>query len=515
MKQSLNLKLSQQLTLTPQLKQSLRLLQLSTPDLEQEIQQTLDTNPLLERVEKSEGTHPQTQSKAEESNAPQPISEAADPSLEMERTDHLAPEQDLSLNWQELSAASHPASTAPNTTAGSAASQNTEFTQFVSKQETLFEHVNWQIQMTALSAKDKLIARTILRSLDDDGYLMISLTEICSLFEPELEVEEDEIAAVLSLIKTLEPIGLGVRDLNERLVILLTHQQAKLEPCTETPGDTNKISTNENVTEKFKLAKQIVSEHLDLLAARNTAKLKKEFSVSDDQLNESLTLITHLNPRITNQFTSDNENYVIPDIVVKKNLERWVAELNPDSETKLRLNKTYADMLKRDINEADSDFIQQNMLQAKMVIKGLMSRYDTLLLVGQSIVERQHAFFEHGEEQMQPMVLQDIADSLDMHESTISRATAGKYLLSSRGVFELKYFFSSALSNTDGAASSSTAIRSLIKKMVNAESKSKPLSDNKIAIELEQQGHIVARRTVAKYRESMQIAASSQRKSLV
>jgi len=194
---------------------------------------------------------------------------------------------------------------------------------------------------------------------------------------------------------------------------------------------------------------------------------------------------------------------------------RWIARLNPDNQTKLRLNQTYADMLKADIDQAGSDFIQQNMLQAKMFIKGLMSRYDTLLLVGQTIVERQQAFFEHGEQQMQPMVLQDIADKLNMHESTISRATAGKYLLSARGVFELKYFFSSALSNTDGAVSSSTAIRSLIKKMVDAESKKKPLSDSRIAKELEQLGHIVARRTVAKYRESMQIAPSNQRKSLI
>lgn len=506
MKQSLNLKLSQQLALTPQLKQSLRLLQLSAPDLEQELQQALDTNPLLERVEKSETSSAQEFSKTQEPSLPQPISEAADPSLEMERTDHLAAEQDLSVNWQELSQANRAANSSQNSTAASSkANQNTEFTQFVSKQETLFEHVNWQIQMTTLSDKDKLIAVTILRSLDDDGYLTIDLGEICGLFDPHLEIDEDEIAAVLSLIKTLEPVGVGASDLNERLLILLTDLQSKLEP--------EQLGTTDNQT--FELAKQIVSEHLGLLAAHNTAKLKKKLGTSSELLSKSLSLITELNPRIANQFTSDNENYVTPDIIVRKDKDVWGAQLNPDNQTKLRLNETYADMLKSNINEADSEFIQQNMLEAKMVIKGLMSRYDTLLLVGQAIVERQHAFFEHGEEQMQPMVLQDIADALEMHESTISRATAGKYLLSPRGVFELKFFFSSALSNTDGAASSSTAIRSLIKKMVDTEPKSKPLSDKKIAIELEQQGHIVARRTVAKYRESMQIAPSSQRKSLV
>jgi len=503
MKQSLNLKLSQQLTLTPQLKQSLRLLQLSAADLEQEIQQTLDANPLLERADKVTGVS--TQSKVENNIQPQPVAEAVDPSLEIERTDHLAPEQDLSTNWQQLSEARDNLNTVTPNTVSSTSSSTAEFTQMASKQETLFEHVNWQIQMTTLSDKDKLIARTILRSLDEEGYLSVELNEICDLFDPELNVEEDEVAAVLSLIKTLEPIGLGTRHLGERLAVLLDHQQYLFS--------TEPQASKELV--KFELAKRIVSEHLDLLAARNLTKLKKELSVSDAELSESLQLVTQLNPRITTEFKSDNENYVTPDIIVKKINDTWIAELNPDNETKLKLNKTYADMLKSNINDADSEFIQQNILQAKMFIKGLMSRYDTLLLVGQSIVEQQSAFFEQGEQGMRPMVLQDIADTLEMHESTISRATAGKYLLSPRGVFELKYFFSSALSNTDGAVSSSIAIRSLIKKMVEAEPKAKPLSDSKIAIELEQQGHIVARRTVAKYRESMHIASSSQRKSLL
>jgi len=494
MKQNLSLKLSQQLSLTPQLKQSLRLLQLSSLDLEQEIQLSLDTNPLLERVEQeistSEGI-PTTQ-QPKDNGVPQPIAEATDPQLEMERTDTLAPEQDLAVNWQESFESQRTASSANG---APSSSESIELTQLIAKQESLFEHLHWQIQMTTLSEKDKLIARYILRCLDEDGYLNAELHEMCEMFDSELCVEEDEIVAVLSLIKTLDPVSAGARDLSERLSILLA--QLPLE----TPG--------------LEVAKLVVTEHLDLLAIRNLAKLRKELNVSEHGLAESLSLITQLNPRIATEFKSDNENYITPDIIVKKLGNRWIARLNPDNQTKLRLNQTYADMLKADIDQAGSDFIQQNMLQAKMFIKGLMSRYDTLLLVGQTIVERQQAFFEHGEQQMQPMVLQDIADKLNMHESTISRATAGKYLLSARGVFELKYFFSSALSNTDGAVSSSTAIRSLIKKMVDAESKKKPLSDSRIAKELEQLGHIVARRTVAKYRESMQIAPSNQRKSLI
>lgn len=494
MKQTLNLKLSQQLTLTPQLKQSLKLLQLPSLDLEQEIQQAIDTNPLLERVEKeqTESIQIPTIEPPQNNNLMQPVAEATDPSYEIERTDTLAPEQGLDANWQENFEPNRSSNVSP-------VSGDNEFTQFTVKQETLFEHLNWQIQMTNLSEKDKLIALTILRSLDDDGYLPLELHEIAQLIDPSLDVEIDEIAAVLSLIKTLEPASAGARNLSERLCILLKNLPHK--------------------TTAQVLAVKIVTQHLNLLATRNLAKLKKELSTNDQELSEALVLVTQLNPRLSSQFQSDNENHITPDVVVKKIGNKWVAKLNSDNQSKLRVNKTYSDMLNKNapvnLDQKSSDFINKNMLEAKIFIKGLMSRYDTLLLVSEAIVKRQQGFFEHGEQAMQPMVLQDIAETLEMHESTISRATSGKYLLSPRGVTELKFFFSSALSNIDGATSSSTAIRSLIKEMVESESKAKPLSDNKIANELEIQGHIVARRTVAKYRESMHIAPSSQRKSLI
>lgn len=494
MKQTLSLKLSQQLTLTPQLKQSLKLLQLPSLDLEHEIQLTLDSNPLLERVEQ-ETADIQTV----DNGIPQPIAEAADPTYEIEQTDHLAPEQDLAMNWQESfephRTVAMPVSSSPFNTS------DTEFTQYAVKQETLFEHLNWQIQMTSLSQQDKLIAQTLLHCLDENGYLMSELHEIVGMLSPQINIEVDEVAAMLSLVKTLEPIGVGARNLSERLAILLTHQPL------ETLG--------------LEAAKIIVDNHLDLVGTHNLAKLKKALNISDAGLSCALGLITHLNPRIGSQFQSDVENHIIPDVHIKKVKNAWIAQLNPENQTKLRVNTTYSDMLKRNgnakaqLNKEGSDYIQHNLLEAKMFIKGLMSRYDTLLLVTEAIIKRQQGFFEEGAQAMQPMVLQDIAETLEMHESTISRATSGKYLLCSRGVFELKYFFSSALSTTDGAVSSSTAIRSLIKTMVESECKKKPLSDNKIAKELEQQGHIVARRTVAKYRESMHIAPSSQRKSLV
>ncbi|MFT4634241.1 MAG: RNA polymerase sigma-54 factor [Arenicella sp.] len=499
MKQTLNLKLSQQLTLTPQLKQSLKLLQLPSLDLELEIQQVLDSNPLLERIEQEVTPEEQIQTfeRAQDNGIPQPVGEAADPGYEIEQTDHLAPEQDLAINWQE-SFESHRAN---NSSSGSQGTGDTEFTQFAFKQETLFEHLDWQIQMTSLSQQDKLIAQTILHSLDHDGYLVTSLSDIVALLESEIDIEEDEVAAMLSLVKSLEPAGVGARDLSERLSMLLALE------ADQSAG--------------IEVAKVIVEKHLNLVGTHNLAQLKKQLNISDQGLSNALSLITRLNPRVSAPFQSDAENHIIPDVVIKKINQSWVAQLNAENQTKLRVNVTYSDLLKASdkaanpLEKKDSDYIQHNLLEAKMFIKGLMSRYDTLLLVTKKIVERQQGFFNDGEQAMQPMVLQDIAEALEMHESTISRATSGKYLLCPRGVFELKFFFSSALSTTDGAASSSTAIRSFIKKMVEAENKVKPLSDSKIAKELEQQGHIVARRTVAKYRESMHIAPSSQRKSLV
>jgi RNA polymerase sigma-54 factor len=499
MKQALNITLSQQLTLTPQLKQSLKLLQLPSLELELEIQKKLDSNPLLERIENELVPLPIVQSLAcpQDNGVPQPVSEAIDPGYEIEQTDHLAAEQNLASNWQEsfeTQGRNDNASFHQN-------SNDQEFTQFVVKQETLFEHLDWQIQMTSLGEQDKLIAQTLLHCLDKEGYLTVDLSDVVEMLLPEITAEEDEVAAMLSLVKSLEPTGVGARNLGERLGMLLNCQAIE--------------------SASLETAKVIVEKHIDLLAAHNLSKLKQALNLNDQSLSSALSLITELNPRIGAPFQSDTQNHITPDVLVKKIKQSWVAQLNPENQSRLKVNTTYSDLLKSktdtgvQLDKEGNDYVQQNLVDAKMFIKGLMSRYDTLLLVSEVIVKRQVAFFEHGEQAMQPMVLQDIAETLEMHESTISRATSGKYLLCPRGVFELKFFFSSALTTTDGTASSSTAIRSLIKVMVDAESKTKPLSDSKIAKELELQGHIVARRTVAKYRESLHIAPSSQRKSLV
>ena len=476
MKQNLSLKVSQQLAIGPQLQQSLHLLQISSQDLEHEIQDAVDTNPLLERVEAINPT----------------ISgETSNHNLRAADLDTIAGSQAFELDWRSIFKSHFNPDWENDTQADLPGQIGVELN---SKEETFTEHLAWQVQMTSLSQRDKTIANTLLHSLDDQAYLTIELSEVCGLFSADIMVLEDEVKAVLSLIKTLDPVGTGAKNLQERLSILLKH---------------NALDSNAQ-----RYAAQIVNDHFQLLTARNFTKLGHLLQINESELATSLHLITQLNPRITNRFKSDNQNYVLPDLLVEKSGDQWVAKLNPDNQNKLRTNQVYIDLLKSGVDTKSSDYIQKNLVQAKLFIKGLMSRYDTLLLVGQTIVDRQQQFFEHGPQKMRAMVLRDIAEQLEMHESTISRATTGKYLQSPRGLLELKYFFSSALNTADGEPSSSTAIRFLIQEMIDSESKSKPLSDSRIAAKLEQLGHLVARRTVAKYRDKLQIAPSHQRKML-
>ena len=492
MKQSLNLKLAQQLSLTPQLKQSLKLLQLSSVELEHEIQIAIDNNPLLERVESPAPEPLPSTNDSLNLDDPNEVAETSEPRIEIPRYDSLNAEEGFNNNLSK-------AFDTPRRSEGQAAPSldqlDTQASNFLAKHNSLTEHLSWQIQMTNLSQRDKLIAHTLLHSLDEEAYLRIELSEIADLLPLELGIEVDEIHVVLSLIKTLDPIGVGAKDLQDRLNLLLE----QIEPATL----------------GLKLAKRIVNQHLALLANKDLTRLKQTLAVKQEELAISVHLITQLKPHINSRFTSDARNYVSPDIVINKRQGIWVAELNSDNQFKLRVNEEYANLLKTKIDQPSSDYIQHNLTQAKIYIKSLLSRYDTLLLVAQAIVEHQSAFFEHGELAMRPLILYDIAQQLEMHESTISRAISGKYLLAGGRIYQLKYFFSSALTSIDGSSSSSTAIRSLIKRMIDKESKTKPLSDSKIAKELEEKGHVVARRTVAKYREGMLIPPSSQRRELV
>ena len=489
MKQSLQLKTSQQLKLTPQLQQSLRLLQLTSVELAAEVQSELEQNPLLEEDDASLSESPPNQE--DQSDSTEALTNSDDHREDLNFNSDEITQPSLGADWDEsFEDRRSLADEAPY-------SGDSAFAENLAQAETsLYDHLYWQVSMTMLSERDLLIARAVLRSLDDDGYLTLDPAELITSFAADLDVEVDEIFAVLSLIKSLDPIGVGARNLSERLSAILDHQ----------------LSSHE----AFPLAKQIVDNHLELLAKKKLPQIKSALGVNDAELAKAIRLITSISPRISSNFGTIHENQVVPDVIVKQINGTWVAAINPVNQHRLKLNKEYQVLLKQKIDAQSADFIRAKHQQAKAFIKGIMSRYDTLLLVAQQILSKQKAFFDHGKLHLVGMTLSDIAGELDMHESTISRATSGKYLQSPAGVFELKYFFSSTLtsnSNDGSATVSSTVIRTLIQRWIDQEDKRKPLSDSKLEALLLAQGHKVARRTVAKYRESLSILSSSQRKS--
>ncbi|MDX1434320.1 MAG: RNA polymerase factor sigma-54, partial [Gammaproteobacteria bacterium] len=353
-----------------------------------------------------------------------------------------------------------------------------------------------QLELIRMSDEDRVIAAAIIDSIDEDGYLSCSLEEIEQSLAPhDVEIGLPEIEAVLRQVQNLDPPGIGARDLGECLAIQLRHLPAKT-PWREA-------------------AQRLVTDHLELLAGRDYAQLMKLLKLGKEELQNVIELIQSLSPRPGGAVESTPPEYVIPDVFVKKVKGAWRVELNPDAFPRLRVNAHYASLIRRADNSADNNCLKAHLQEARWFIKSLRSRSETLLKVASCIVERQQAFLEHGEEAMKPMVLHDVAEAVGMHESTISRVTTQKYMHTPRGVYELKYFFSSHVFTKSGAECSSTAIRALLKKLIAAENAQKPLSDSKLAAILSEQGIKVARRTVAKYREAMAIPSSSERKSLV
>jgi len=354
------------------------------------------------------------------------------------------------------------------------------------------------MRLTHFSDTDRAIATAIIDSIDESGYLTVTLDDILdSVNSEDMEepVELDEVECVLKRIQMFDPIGSGSRTPQECLMVQLR------QFSDDTPW--------------LKEAKQLIEEYSDLLSSKDYRTLMRKSRLKEDQLREAMRLLQTLNPRPGSALITKEPEYVIPDVSVTKKNGRWVVELNPDSLPKLSVNQQYAAMSRRAKNSSDSQFIRSHMQEAKWFIKSLESRNDTLMKVANCIVQQQMGFFEHGPEMMKPMVLNDVAEMVDMHESTISRVTTQKYMHTPRGIFELKYFFSSHVATESGGECSSTAIRALIKKLVAAETPSKPLSDSKIAQLLAEQGIKVARRTIAKYRESLSIPPSNQRKSLL
>ena len=477
MKQGLQLRLSQQLAMTPQLQQAIRLLQLSTLELQQELQQALESNPLLEQID----THEEIDTRETQD------SETLDTADALEQKE-MPEELPLDASWDTIYTAGTPSGTSGDYIDDELPVYQGETTQ------TLQDYLMWQVELTPFSDTDRAIATSIVDAVDDTGYLTVPLEDILESMGDE-EIDIVEVDADLNRLPRCDPVGVAAKDLRDCLLIQLS-QFDKTTPWLEE-------------------ARLIISDHLDLLANHDFRTLMRVTRLKEDVLKEAVNLIQSLDPRPGQSIQTGEPEYVIPDVLVRKHNGHWTVELNSDSIPRLQINQHYASMCNNARNDDDSQFIRSNLQDAKWLIKSLESRNDTLLRVSRCIVEQQQAFFEQGEEYMKPMVLADIAQAVEMHESTISRVTTQKYLHSPRGIFELKYFFSSHVNTEGGGEASSTAIRALVKKLIAAENPAKPLSDSKLTSLLSEQGIMVARRTVAKYRESLSIPPSNQRKQLV
>ena len=483
MKHSLQLRLSQHLTLTPQLQQSIRLLQLSTLELNQELERFLQENPLLERDDDvQDGV---TSSRLESES----YTEVDTSSPNRETEEPPADAAPLDGGTSSLSSFDDEGFSSGNRDDD----DDSDYPQIAATTPTLREHLLSQTGFTAISERDRTLVSLLIDALDDSGFITQPLEEIAEMLPAELEIETEEVSVALRLLQNLDPPGVGARSLAECLEL-----QLRAMP-DDTPFRTESITT--------------VREHLELLAARDYVKLKKALHCDDTALRAIQKLIMSLNPRPGSAFAGEEARYIVPDVVVKKVKGVWLAALNPDAMPKLRINRMYSQILQRN-RDASAQQLASQLQEAKWLIKNVQQRFETILRVSQAIVDRQRHFFEHGEVAMRPLVLREIAQILDLHESTVSRVTTQKFMLTPRGIFELKYFFGSHVATETGGSCSATAIRALIKQLVSAENSKKPLSDSQLSEILGQQGIVVARRTVAKYRESLQILPVNLRKSI-
>ena len=482
MKHSLQLKLSQHLTLTPQLQQSIRLLQLSTLELNQEIETFLQENPLLERDDEEEGAAP-----------PPPLTPAATATTSSETESPAPPSENEQSDERSASETDWSLDDGYGSFSGQDGDEDSEAPQAAAEPAKLRDHLLDQINLMQMPDRDKRIVAFLIDNLDDDGYMTQDLVELAALLPIELEIDSEALTIGLKYLQSLDPPGIGARNLSECLAL-------QLEAL---PEDTTYRDE----------ASLVVKQHLDIFAARDYFRLKKLLRCDDDVLRTVQAMIIGLNPRPAANFSGSETRYIIPDVVVRKTKGMWVTALNPEAMPKLRINRMYADILHRN-RDASFQQLAGQLQEAKWLIKNVQQRFDTILRVSQAIVDRQRHFFEHGEVAMRPLVLREIAETLGLHESTVSRVTTQKFMLTPRGIFELKYFFGSHVSTETGGACSATAIRALIRQMVGEEDTRKPLSDSQISEVLGKQGIMVARRTIAKYRESLQILPVNLRKSI-
>ena len=489
MKQSLQLRTSQHLALTPQLQQSIRLLQLSTLELHQELEQLLTENPLLERLDDPLDRSVRLLADGAIGPAAPTATPAEGPANENTPPADAAPAEPEQYEGEGISESDSDWSDAGRS---KAPDDEDSRPQLEASHRSLREHLMEQMRVTVLEPRDRALMELIIDALDENGYLEESLEEIHARLPEELDIEIEELQTSLTLLQSFDPIGVGARNASECLSL-----QIKRMPGVPL------------VTRRMALC--IVEKHLAWFAQRDFNKLKKSLDCDDEDLREAQAVIRRCNPHPGAAFSSDASDYVVPDVVVKKGRNGWVVTLNNDVMPRLRVNALYASLLKQGKGESQ---MNAQLQEAKWLIKNMRQRFDTILRVAQAIVERQKNFFSHGAVAMRPLVLREIADTLGLHESTISRVTTQKYMLTPHGMFELKYFFGSHVATEAGGEASSTAIRALIVQFTGAEDPKNPLSDSKIADMLGEQGMVIARRTVAKYREALKIPPVSLRKSL-
>jgi RNA polymerase sigma-54 factor len=493
MKQTLQLRVSQHLALTPQLQQSIRLLQLSTLELHQELEQILSENPLLERLDDPLDHSVRLLADGSVSSAPSGnVGEA--PAVDGAPT----PEADNSFEGGEIGDSGDGAGADAEWSfddvarTSKAPEDDDARPQMEAHELTLREHLLEQMRVTVHNPRDRALVELVIDALDDNGYLAEPLEEIHARLPAELEVETEELSTALKLLQSFDPAGVGARDAAECLSL-------QIKRLPRIPLVTRRT------------ALKIVENHLALFAQRDFNKLKKALDCDEEDLREAQAVIKQCNPHPGAMFASDASDYVVPDVIVKRGKNGWQVVLNHDVMPRLRVNALYANILKQ--NKGEGSMTSQ-LQEAKWLIKNMRQRFDTILRVAQAIVERQKSFFSHGAVAMRPLVLREIADTLGLHESTISRVTTQKYMLTPHGMFELKYFFGSHVATDAGGEASSTAIRALIKQLIGAEDPKNPFSDSRIAEMLAEQGMVVARRTVAKYREALKIPPVNLRKSL-
>ena len=503
MRQGLQLKFSQQLTMTPQLQQAIKLLQLSTLDLQQEIIEQLYNNPLLETDEReNEADHVQQQNNDAgdddvnfDNNDPENFTQAldtpevtdnsAESSWDSESPERLSAEN----SWNEVT-----------NTGSKSLSNNSDFNLDAIYQvtESLQDHLYWQLNLITLSDRDQEVAEAFIDSVDNNGFISNNLQEITAHLEDQTEddpLQEDELIAVLRRLQQFDPPGIFARDLRECLTIQL-----------------NQLAED---TAYLQEAKLLVENFLEDIASTELTKLAKKSKLDKLNVQQGLELIRTLNPRPGEILAADDTEYIVPDVYIEKINGSWQVKLNDSNIPRIKINQAYSDLIKRADDSAENQFLKKNLNEARWFLRSLESRNDTLMQVTMAIVDFQQGFLEHGPVAMKPLVLSEIAEQLDLHESTVSRVTTKKYMATPQGIFELKYFFSSHVGTSDGGECSSTAVCAMLKMLIEAEKPCKPLSDNKLTTLLADQGIQVARRTVAKYRESMNIPSSSQRKRFI